>query len=70
MLNQLGSSHLDSFACEQLRTDNSVSTRYERNEQEDMKKAVDYLYEFKKKMAELHPSCLNLIENMLQRPRY
>lgn len=43
---------------------------YERNEKDDFKTAIDALYEFKRKLDELHPSCIDLIENMLQRPRY
>jgi hypothetical protein len=39
---------------------------YERNEKEDMKKAIEFLYEFKEKLSELHPTCLNAIEHMLQ----
>lgn len=40
-----------------------------RNEAEDMQKAMGYLYEFKQKLDELHPNCLNLVEHMLQSPK-
>jgi hypothetical protein len=40
--------------------------RHERNEQEDMKKGIEYLYEFKEKLSKLHPAVLDAIENMLQ----
>lgn len=52
------------------RMDREVS-RHERNEQEDMKKGIEYLYEFKEKLSKLHPAVLDAIENMLQcRNRY
>jgi hypothetical protein len=44
--------------------------RYSRNEEVDMQEAIGYLYDFKKKLDELHPNCLTLIENMLQKPNY
>lgn len=40
--------------------------RYARNELEDMKKGLEYLYEFKEKISKLHPVVLDAIENMLQ----
>jgi len=43
---------------------------YNRNEKDDMKIAIDALYEFRKKLSELHPTCIELIENMLQHRRY
>lgn len=42
--------------------------RYNRNEKEDMQKAIEYLYEFKRKLDELHPNCINVIEHLLQKP--
>ena len=41
-----------------------------RNEKEDMITAIEYLYDFKKKLSELHPTVMEAIEHMLQRPRY
>lgn len=43
--------------------------KWARNEKDDMKKAIELLYDFKKSLGDLHPNCLNLIENMLQHPR-
>lgn len=43
--------------------------RFMRNEREDMKAAIDALYEFKKKLSELHPNCTDFLENMLQQQR-
>jgi len=43
---------------------------YERSEKEDMKKAIELLYDFRKSLGELHPNCITLIENMLQHRRY
>jgi len=45
-------------------------SRYERNELEDMKKGIEYLYEFKEKLSKLHPNVLDRMEDILQRPRY
>jgi hypothetical protein len=64
MLGRIGNAPLQA-ACE-----SRSAIGWERDEQEDMKKGIDYLYEFKKKLRELHPSVLDAIENMLQRPRY
>lgn len=44
--------------------------RRRRNEGEDMQKAIAMLYEFKANLDKLHPNCVGIIENMLQRPRY
>lgn len=48
----------------------SQPSRYSRNEKDDIKTAIDALYEFKRKLDELHPTATDLIENMLQRPRF
>ena len=45
-------------------------SRYQRNEKEYLKSAIELLYEFKRKLDELHPTAIDLIENMLQRPRF
>lgn len=47
-----------------------MDDRYERNEQEDLKLAIDHLYEFKAKLNKLHPGVLDKIELMLQHRRY
>ena len=47
-----------------------LQDRWRRNEKEDLKTAIDYLYEFKKKIDELHPSCLDIIHKMLQNNPY
>lgn len=44
--------------------------RWDRCEKEDMKEAIDALYEFKKKLMKLHPNCVELMNNMLQQARY
>lgn len=41
-------------------------SRYSRNEKDDMKKAIELLYEFKRGLDELHPNCTTLMEQMLQ----
>jgi hypothetical protein len=45
-------------------------SQWERNEREDLKTAIEYLYEFKEKLSKLHPMALEAIDMMLQRPRY
>lgn len=45
-------------------------SRHQRDEMQDMQKAIEYLYDFKKKLSDLHPACVDMIENLLQRPRY
>jgi hypothetical protein len=40
--------------------------RYKRNEKEDIKLAIEHLYEFKKKLEELHPKATDVIEKLLQ----
>ncbi len=44
--------------------------KLQRHELEDMKKGIEYLYEFREKLSKLHPVVLDAIENMLQRIRY
>ena len=48
----------------------NVNDKWVRNQKEDMKKAMDYLYEFREKLDELHPECVIIIESMLQQRRY
>jgi|GEM_PF-5844419 hypothetical protein len=43
---------------------------WDRNELEDMKTAIEYLYEFRKKLAQLHPYVLDHMEHLLQKPRF
>lgn len=47
-----------------------VDDKWARNEAEDMKKGIEYLYEFKEKLLKLHPVVMDAIEVLLQRPRY
>lgn len=44
--------------------------KWQRNEQEDMKKAIEYMYEFKEKLSKLHPVAQTAIEHLLQPMRY
>jgi|KBSMisStandDraft_5_1062788.scaffolds.fasta_scaffold2511203_2 hypothetical protein len=53
----------------EVRPPSSPST-WERNEKEDMKLAMDYLYEFKEKLSKLHPFCVETVHNLLQERRY
>lgn len=48
----------------------NVEERWTRNEQEDVKKAIEHLYEFKEKLSKLHPVAQQVIEDLVQRPRY
>ena len=47
-----------------------VDDRYSRSQQNDMKDAIDALYDFKSKLDKLHPVCTDLIQNMLQQQRF
>lgn len=67
MLNRINANI--SMPCDVPKMDASFN-RYSRNEKDDLKTAIDALYEFKRKLDELHPSCIDIIDNMLQRPRY
>lgn len=51
-------------------TPSTVPSKWERNEKEDMKLAMDYLYEFKEKLFKLHPLCVETVHNLLQERRY
>lgn len=66
MLSRIGNQLMQ---CEAPRVMNEPS-KYERNELEDMTKGIELLFEFKKKLSQLHPNVLECIEQMLQRPRY
>lgn len=43
---------------------------WERNELEDVKKAIEHLYEFKEKLSKLHPVAQSMVEHILQPIRY
>jgi hypothetical protein len=45
-------------------------SKYDRDTQEDLKTAIDYLFEFKQKLSKLHPDVTSIIEHMLQARRY
>lgn len=66
MLSRIGNS-AQPLACQ---SQDHAENRYNRNELEDVKKRIEYLYEFKEKLAKLHPFVIDRIEDMLQRPRY
>ncbi len=66
MLSRFTTEQLSS-ECVPLRNAQPVpESRYTRDEEEDLKKAIGYLYEFKKKLDSLHPNCVYIIEHMLQ----
>lgn len=44
----------------------SSNGKYNRNAKDDMKKAVELLFEFKENLDKLHPTCIELISAMLQ----
>lgn len=68
MLGRIGNSPL--MACEAPRNAVQHEDKWQRNEVEDMKKGIEYMYEFREKLSKLHPVVLDAIENLLQRPRY
>jgi hypothetical protein len=47
-------------------SDIARNERWNRNEQEDLKSAIDALYEFRRKLENLHPNCIDLVNTMLQ----
>jgi hypothetical protein len=51
---------------------NASDDKWSRNMQDDMKEAIDLLFKFRRDLDKLHPECMQIIENMLQRnhPRY
>ncbi len=42
--------------------------RYQRNVKEDMKSAMDLLFQFKEGLEKLHPDCTRMIEKLLHNP--
>lgn len=44
--------------------------RLKRDEQQDLCTAIGMLYEFKKQLDELHPSCTRIIEKIIQSTPY
>lgn len=44
----------------------SMPEKYHRNELDDVKKAMEYFYEFKEKLQKLHPVALEYIERLVQ----
>jgi len=47
-----------------------VDDRWDRNMKEDMKTAMDLLWEFRTALDRLHPECVTILERMLQIPSY
>ena len=63
MLNRIG----NQMECSAKVPMPEMPSIYQRNEMEDMKKGIEYLYEFREKLSKLHPVVMDAIENMLQR---
>jgi hypothetical protein len=42
--------------------------RFDRGLKEDMKTAMDLLFEFKQGLEKLHPDCVRIIEKLLHNP--
>jgi hypothetical protein len=62
--------NINSMSFPVQETSKSSNNNYERNEKEDMKLAMEYLYEFNEKLNKLHPMCKDLIHHVLQDRRY
>ena len=45
----------------------SIPENWKRNEQEDVKKAIEYLYEFKEKLSKLHPVSQEVLATILRK---
>lgn len=41
-------------------------TRYKRNQKEDLKLGIDYVFELNEKLNTLHPEAKNIIQRMLK----
>ncbi len=68
MLGRIGNSPVE---CSPIPMPSHPPEQYRRNELDDMKKGIEFLYEFKEKLSKLHPVVFDAIENMLQfRNRY
>jgi len=44
--------------------------KWQRNEKDDLKTAIEYLYEFREKLSKLHPIAMEAIDQMLQKQNY
>ena len=44
--------------------------RHTRDVVKDLKEAMDLLYDFTNKLVKLHPNVFDIVEALLQRPRY
>ena len=63
MLSRIGHQSTEPLHCVR-------ETRYDRNEEEDMKTAIGLLYSFKKDLDKLHPNCVGFIEAVIQATRH
>ena len=48
----------------------TVPESWKRNFKEDMKLAMDYLFELKEKLEKLHPECTRVVEKLMQQHRF
>ncbi len=58
------------MATESINVPYQEKSKYSRCEKDDLKVAIDALYEFRKKLDELHPSVIDIIEKLLQKEHY
>lgn len=66
MLRYNFSENIDNKNCMAVPETNQFAVdRWKRNEKEDLKDAIDALYEFKKKLDKLHPNCTDIISKLL-----
>lgn len=58
------------FYAEYKRTEipqeSKIPSQYLRDYKEDMKLALDYLFEFQDKINSLHPRCIHMIDSMFK----
>lgn len=62
--------NINSMSFPVKETNPVMNDTYSRNEKEDMKLAMEYLYDFNEKLNKLHPMCKDLIHHVLQDRRY
>jgi hypothetical protein len=59
--------------CSDLKPSPAISVhaeKYNRDQREDLKKAIDYLYEFREKLDALHPSIPAMMQKILTEPNF
>lgn len=70
MLGRIGNQATDCAQAIPRAVQHPLESLYQRNEKDDVKSAIELLYEFKKKLSELHPIAQEVIDKIIQREHY